>query len=113
MNEHFTRNYLREEEFLDEFYEMAGKAVRLLNGQWCPDEDCNDAVRKDRQYFLSANSLPNLVFDSASLHSDAHGLSLVKIILRSSRRLVVVAVKRVGKEFVAEKISDRVQGEGG
>ena len=113
MDEHFTRNYLKEEEFLDEFYDLAGKAAALLNGQWCPNESCDDATRQSQRYFLSTDDLPNLIFDSAALYSDINGLSSVKIVLKSSRRVVVVAVKRAGDEFVAEKISDRTEGEKG
>lgn len=111
MIERLNRHYLREEEFLDECYEFAGKAVHLLGGEWSPNEDCDDRVRRDQRYFLSTGSLSSLVFDSASIYSDADGLSLVKIILRSSHRVVIVALKRVGDDFVAEKISDRADGQ--
>jgi transcriptional regulator with GAF, ATPase, and Fis domain len=113
MNEHFTRNYLKEEDFLDEFYDLAGKAAALLNDEWCPNESCDDATRQSQRYLLSTDDLPNLIFDSAALYSDINGLSSVKIVLKSSRRVVVVAVKRTGGEFVAEKISDRTEGEKG
>ena len=111
MNEHFTRNYLKEEEFLDEFYDLAGKAAALLKGEWSPNESCDDATRTSQRHFLSTNALPNLIFDSAALYSDGKVLSSVKIVLKSSGRVVVVAVKRSGDDFVAEKALDRTEGE--
>jgi hypothetical protein len=107
MEERLKRLYRKEEEFLDEFGEAATVAVRLLNGEWDPNYTANDVVRKNLEYFFSAGEVSNLVFDSASVYHDDNSFSSVQIILKSSRRLVNVRVRKVHDELVGEKIVDR------
>lgn len=108
MDEHLKRHYLKEEEFLDEFYDVASVAAKFLDGEWQPNCACNDAARKNGEYFLATGELQQLVFASASVHHDANGFSSVQILLKSSKREVNVRVKKVGGDFVVEKIADRI-----
>lgn len=108
MEEHLKRHYLKEEEFLDEFYNAASVAAKLLDGEWQPNYACNDAVRKNGEYFLSTGELQQLAFDSASVCHDANGFSSVQILLRSSKRVVNVRVRKVNGDLVAEKIVDKL-----
>jgi hypothetical protein len=107
--EYLHRNYLREEEFLDEFYESASAARSLLQGEWTPDPGCNDAVRKNRDYFFSSGELTQLVFDAAAVFHTANGrFSSVQISLRSAKRQVTVRVRaEADGTLTAEKIVDR------
>ena len=107
MGEYCKRHYLKEEEFLDEFYNAASIAARLLGEEWEPNPECNDSVRKNQQYFLSTGELNALVFNSASVYHDEKGFSSMQIVLRSSKRLVTVQVRKSNGELIAEKIVDR------
>jgi hypothetical protein len=107
MDEHWERNYSKEEEFLDDFPNGAGAAARLLDGTWSPNYHCDDKVRGNRQYFLSTGELNQLVFDSADVYHDQHGFSSVQILLRSAKRIVNVRVRKVGHDLVAEKLVDK------
>ena len=108
MGEQLHRYYTREEEFLDEFANCASVAAALLSGDWTPSYSCNDAVRKDRQYFLSLGDLNHLVFDGAAVYHDSTGFSSVQIVLKSSRRTVNVRVRWKDGDLAAEKILDRL-----
>ena len=104
---HLKRYYNKEEEFLEEFYNVASVAASFLNGEWSPKNDCNDDIRQQQKYFLSTGELSQLVFDSAAVHHDAGGFFSVQIVLRSYNRVVTVQVKKVGEDLVAEKLVDK------
>lgn len=107
MEERFKRLYLKEEEFLGEFGDVASAAAKLLNGEWQPNDTANDAARKNLEYFFSTGEVSNLVFDSASVYHDDKGFSSAQITLKSSRRHVTVRVRKVHGELIEEKIIDR------
>ena len=107
MDEYLARNYLKEEEFLDEYGEVASVAARTLNGEWQPDYQCDDAARKNRDYFKSTGELVQLAFRSAAVFHSANQFSSVQIVLESSSRVVNVRVKLTGDDLMAEKILDR------
>jgi hypothetical protein len=107
MSEYWKRYYAREEEFLDEFNMRVGAALKILGDDWRPDWQCDDGVRRNREYFLKSGELSQLVFDGASVYHDEDGFSSTQIVLKSSKRLVNVRVSRMGNEFIAEKIMDR------
>ena len=106
--EYLKRNYFREEEFLDEFYNSASIAAQILDGAWVPNPDCNDSTRKNQKYFLSTGRLNSLVFDSAAVYHNAEGFSSVQILLKSSNRGVNVQVKTIGGKLVGKKITDKL-----
>jgi hypothetical protein len=62
----------------------------------------------NRSYFKSSGELKRLIFEAADVCHDVGGVSSVQIVLRSSTRTVTVRVKKVGTDFVAEKIVDRL-----
>jgi hypothetical protein len=104
-------SYLKEEEFLDEFYNAAGVAARLLGDEWSPNYNCNDAVRSNQKYLKEAGDLASLVFESASVFHNSKGFHSVQIILGSAKRVVNIAVRQVGDKLLAEKLVDRMRGE--
>jgi hypothetical protein len=106
--EHLRRNYLKEEEFIDEYGNAAYKAAEFLAGEWRPDPDCNDNTRKQREYFLNSGESSDLAFESAAVYHDKQNLfSSAQIVLRSPKRTVTVRVRVVGRDLVAEKVGDR------
>jgi len=107
MEEYLKRYYVKEEEFVDEFFGVASVAAKALNYEWRPDDQCNDATRKSRDYFLSTGELEQLTFMSAAVYHTAGRFSSAQIILESSKRVVNVRVKKVDGELVAEKIVDK------
>lgn len=107
VTEHLRRHYLKEEEFLDEFGGVGAVAAKHLQGAWIPDDDCDDAVRKSRRYFLATGELAQLVFDSAAVYHNGGAFSSVQVALRSATRTVTVRVRRVGENLIAETIVDR------
>ena len=107
MAEYWKGSYLKEEEFLDEFFNVADKAAQLLNGDWKPNSACTDKARHNRDYFLSTGELYQLTFDSAAVYHDENGFSSVQIILKSSKRIVNVRVRKVNGSLIAEKILDK------
>ena len=108
MSEYCKRLYNKEEEFLDEFYNVASVAVKILNEEWKPNSHCDENVRKNRKYFLSTGELNALVFDSASVYHDENGFSSVQILLKSSSRIVNVRIKRIDGKFVGEKLIEKL-----
>ena len=107
MDEEYVRNYTREEEFLNEYGDVAGVAARALNGKWQPDYKCDDAARKSRDYFKSSGELAELAFQSAAVYRSGNRFSSAQILLETSSRVVTIRVKLVGDDLVAEKIVDR------
>src|SRR3569623_737746 len=94
------RNYLKEEEFLDEFYIWAAVALQVLDGRWRPNYSCDDNARKQRDYFLKSGELLALAFMSAAVIGDAKSGVHAQILLESSERVVNVKVEeRDGKPF--------------
>jgi hypothetical protein len=108
MTENLERHYVNEEEFLEGFGGPAAAAAKILNGDWQPNYDCDDRVRRNQSYFRSSGELRQLIFESADVYHDSDGFSSVQIVLCSSKRTVTVRVKKVGADLVAEKIFDRL-----
>ena len=107
MSEHLKQYYVKEEEFLDRFENVALIAARCLDGAWSPDFHCDDAMRRSRDLLLSTSQLEQLVFAGAAVYDSGSGFSSVQIALRSATRAVNVRVRRVGGDLVAEKLADR------
>ena len=107
MEEHLKKTYSKEEEFLDEFGNSASVVVRILNGEWQPNYDANDTVRKNQEYFSSSGELKDLVFDSAHIYHDNNGFSSAQVTLKSPHCRVTIRVRLINGELVGEKIVDR------
>ena len=102
------RIYLREEEFLEEFSDVARLAAGELNCEWRPNNMCDEAERRNQEYLRSTGELSQLMFKSAALYHSLDGLfSSVQIVLESTKRCVEVCVKMVSGRLVAEKIPDK------
>lgn len=110
MDEHLKRHYTKEEEFLDEFGNVAAVAAHFLGGAWTPDPDCDDGARQNHRYFLASGELDQLVFDGGAVYHDAGGFSSAQIVLRSAKRVVTVRVRREDGELVASIVVDRAAG---
>ena len=100
------RNYLKEEEFVDEFFNWSAAAADAVNHEWTPDASCNDDKRKNQDYFLKSGEMNQLVFRSAFTHDDNDNLS-AQILLESSKRIVNVKVRNEGNKMIAEIILDK------
>ena len=107
MEEHLNKAYSKEEEFLDQFGNLASVVISILNDEWQPNYGANDSVRRNQEYFFSTGEIKDLVFDSASVYHDNNGFSSAQIILESSYRLINVRVRLVNGKLVGEKIVDR------
>lgn len=107
MEEWFKRNYLKEEEFLDEYFNIASVAVKAVNYKWNPNYNANDSTRKNQEYFLSTGELTSLVFDVADVFHNKNGFSSAQIKLKSSKRIVNVRVSEVNGKLVGKKIVDK------
>jgi WD40 repeat protein len=77
MDEHVHRQYLKEEEFLEVYYETVDVVRPLLGHEWRPNFQCDDQVRDRRVRLLAAGQLAELTFDSAVLFHNRDGLSSV------------------------------------
>jgi hypothetical protein len=84
--ERLRRYYTTEEEFLDEYSQVASVAAHLLEDAWRPQYNCNDATRQQRQYFISSGELSSLVFDGAAVYQTERGFSSAQIVLRTAKR---------------------------
>lgn len=107
MGEKLKKSYRKEEEFLDEFYNVAAEAASFLQGEWTPNPKCSDETRRNRDYFLSTGDLNSLAFETAEVYHDQDGFSSAQIILRSTKRIVNIRVRMAGDKFVSEKIVDK------
>ncbi len=104
--EHSKRLYLREEEFLDEYFDVANVAVKVVNKKWQPNYDANNNVRKNHEFFLSTGELTTLVFEAAEIFHKNNQFSSAQIILKSSKHIVNVRVSEVNGKLVGKKIID-------
>jgi len=103
------RIYLKEEEFLEEFSDVARIVAGELDCGWRPNNVCDEAEKKNQNYHRSAGELSQVLFKSAAVYYGPGGLfSSVEIALESSKRCVNVRVTMVGGKLVAEKILDRL-----
>jgi len=109
MEEYFAKSFGKEEEFLDEFSEIARIASDVLNGEWNPNYYSSDYARENLKYFFSTCDVDQLVFDSASIYRSNNVFSSVQILLKSSHRTVNIRVKQMGNKLVGEKIIDKVE----
>lgn len=107
MAEIMKRYYNKEEEFLDEFPSIANEAAKLLEGEWQPDYDCDDALRRTRGYSLSMGQMHLLIFDGAAIYHDQNRFSSAQVVLKSSNRTVTVRVVKTNDGFASEKIVDK------
>mgnify|MGYP003339248504 CR=1 FL=1 len=101
------RNYLKEEDFVEEFYDWAAIAAEAVSNQWRPNENCNDASRKQTSYFMKSGEMTWLTFSSASVHRPPMGDAYAQIILESSNRIVNVWVSSPQGKAVAKIQVDR------
>jgi hypothetical protein len=109
MSEFMKKYYPKEEEFLDEFSDIAIEAAKILNDEWQPAYDCNDGTRKNRDYFYSTDQLYSLTYDGAAVYHDQGRFSSAQITLKSSKRVVTVRVKMENGKLISEKIVDETR----
>ena len=107
--ESFLRQaYLKEEEFLADFSDVAYAAAKLLRGEWQPDASCDDDTRELRDAILKTGKLDDLTFRSAIVYGDAdRSFSSAHVTLKSSHRVVNVRVRKMDGDFMADTILDR------
>lgn len=101
------RHYLKEEEFVDEFYDWAAAVATAVAGQWRPNDSCNDAARERAAYFFKSGEMTWLTFSSASVHRPPGGDAYSQVVLHSSDRVVTVWVSSPEKEPITKILLDR------
>ena len=108
MGKNRKRIYLNEEEFLEEFSDVARVVAGELDCGWRPNNVCDEAEAKNQNHLRSTGEIGQVMIKSAAVYYGPHGLfSSVEIVLESSKRCVNVRVTTVGGKLVAEKILDR------
>ena len=106
MDEHVHRMFLKEEDFLVEYYGTVDVMLPLIGHDWRPHFQCNDGVRNRRARLLATAQLAELTFDSAVLFHGRDGLSSIRLYLRSSTRFLVARIHWVGAETQVEVLAD-------
>lgn len=101
------RHYLKEEQFLDEFYDWAAAAAIAVGNKWRPNADCDDAARKQSAYFLKSGEMTWLTFSSASVHRPPNEDPYAQIVLESSNRTVTIRVSSPDRKPIAKIQLDR------
>jgi hypothetical protein len=101
------RNYLKEEQFLDEFYNWAAAAASAVGNEWRPNADCDDEARKQSAYFLKTGDMTWLTFSSASVHRPPNGDAYAQIVLESSNRIITIWVSSPERMPIAKILVDR------
>jgi hypothetical protein len=108
MGKNRKRIYLKEEEFLEEFSDVARVVAGELDCGWRPNNVCDEAEAKNQNHLRSTGEIGQVMFKSAAVYYGPHGLfSSIEIVLESSKRCVKVCVKIVGGKLIAEKTHDR------
>lgn len=102
------RYYRKEEEFLDEFYNWAAAAASITNGEWRPNDTCDDNARKQNEYFMKTGQMSWLVFTGASISDGPEGVH-AQIVLESSTRIVTIKVGERDGRSEAKILIDRVK----
>ena len=106
MDEHVHRMYLKEEEFLEVYYETVDAVLPRLGHDWRPNFQCNDHVRDRRARLLATGQLAELTFDSAVLFHGREGLTSIRLYLRSSARFLVARIHWVEGATRVEMLAD-------
>ena len=106
MDEHVNRMCLKEEEFLEVYYETVDAVLPSLGHAWRPCFLCNDHVRDRRARLLAMGQLAELTFDSAVMFHGRDGLSSIRLYLRSSARFVVTRIHWAAGETRVEMLAD-------
>lgn len=107
MDERMVKGFFREEEFLEEYGEIARITANLLHQEWIPSYSANDETRANITYFIKSRELSKLVFENAFIYHIGNKFSSVVINLISSYRKVTVKVKLVDNQLVADKLIDK------
>lgn len=106
--EYMWRTYLKEEEFLDQYGDVASAASELLGDEWTPNYACSDRDRRNRDYLLSIGELIALTFERAAVFRDGPSFSSAQILLHSSKCIVNVRVRQTEDGgLMAKRIVDR------
>ena len=100
--------YLKEEEFVEDYYAFAASAASAVKNSWHPNPACNDEMRRNQKYFMESGELEQLDFNCASL-IEKEGSLRIQIVLESSHRIVNVKVSKNSKIVDAEIIVDRAK----
>jgi hypothetical protein len=98
-DEYVRQLYRGEEDFLDHFLGTVEVLLPILAAEhgadWRPNYACNDRQRWAQQLRLNAGQLDALTFDEAVIFHGREGFSSLQLRLQSSRRLLIVRVRRV------------------
>ena len=103
------RNYLKEEEFVGRFSSWSSAVSRAVNEAWRPNPDCDDAERKQHEYFKKSGQMTWLVFSSASVHNSPNEETHAQVLLESSTRIVNVRVTTRDGKSHTEVLLDRAK----
>lgn len=106
MSERVVATFNKEEEFLEDYMDVALAAAKIMNGEWVPNAFANDKARGNREYFINTGEEVPLGFDYASVHHNEDGFSYVQLLLKSSKRTVGIRIKKIDGELIAEKNSE-------
>jgi hypothetical protein len=79
MDAHVPRQFLKEEELLETYYETIDEVLPWLGHDWRPNFKCSDQVRRHRARLLAAGRLAELTFERAVLFHGREGLSSIRL----------------------------------
>src|SRR5262249_55353335 len=106
MNEYVRRQYLKEEDFLEEYLGTVDAVLPQLPHAWQPNFQCDDRARFQRGRLRGTGQLASLPFDSAVLFYGRDGLSSIGLYLRSSERFVVARIHFGGGRTAVDVLAD-------
>ena len=107
VNEYLYDYFTKEEEFLSDYSPFGKAASALMQHDWQLNPTCSEVTRLQRDTLLQTGRLLALTFDAAAVYYVANELSSVRIVLRSSKRMVTVRVSIHDGELATEKIAER------
>lgn len=105
MSERVVATFNKEEEFLEDYMDVAIAAANIMNGEWEPNDLANDKTRASRKYFIDTGNEVPLDFSYASVHHNEDGFSYVQLLLKSSNETVGIRIKKIDGKLIATKNS--------
>ena len=101
------KSFDKEEEFLEQYSNIAEKAAEVINHEWVPNYFANDNTRRNQKYFMDRKELKDLVFISAHVEYKLGGASSTQVVLESANRDVTIRVTKSKEVLQGEVLVDK------
>lgn len=101
------KSFYKEEQFLEQYSDIAEKAAEVINHEWVPNYFADDNTRRNQEYFMGTKELKDLVFISAHVEYKVGGALSTQVLLESANRVVTIRVTKSNGVLQGEVLVDK------